>query len=335
MRVWNIVPGDDRGQLQQSPQEQPEPGSGEVLIKVRAASLNHRDLYNREGLTTRSANTSIVPLSDGAGEVVAIGEGCRLFHSGDRVVIPFFPRWLDGPPRDDILMARGEVGTPGVLAEYLVAGEQELLPIPDHLTYAEAATLPCAGVTAWNALASGSLQSGDTVLLLGTGGVSMFGMQFARAAGARSIVVTGHAEKAERARSLGADETIISSESPDWEIRVLALTGGRGADHVLEVGGIETLPHSLKAIRLSGRVNLIGGLSGFAGSIGLGDLRHRLGVVQSFYVGSRATFAEMNAFVTQHQIHPIIDRTFSFDEAPAAYDYLAEAGHIGKVVIEC
>ncbi len=333
MRIWHIVPGDNGGQLQLSTQEQSEPGAGEILVKIRASSLNHRDLYIRDGHIANPTGALIVPLSDGAGEVVAVGEGCREVHAGDRVVLPFFPRWLAGQMREDNIMARGEAGTPGVLVEYVVAGEQEALPIPEHLTFDEAATLPCAAVTAWNALTSGRLQPGETVVLQGTGGVSMFGVQFAKAAGARSIVITRFAEKAARARALGADETIIANEISNWDEQVRALTGGHGADHVLEVGGAETIPTSLRAIRLGGRVNLIGGLSGFTGSMNLGLLRYRFGIVQSFYVGSRATFAEMNDFLTQQQIHPIIDRTFPFDEAPAAFDYLAQGAHIGKVVI--
>ncbi len=230
--------------------------------------------------------------------------------------------------------ARGEPGTPGVLVDYVVADEQEPLSLPEHLTYAEGATLPCAGVTAWNALSSGNLQAGETVLVQGTGGVSIFGIQFAKAAGARAVVTSRSDEKLQRARTLGADETINSTEIPQWDEQVRKLTGGRGVDHVLEVGGAETIALSLRAIRLGGHVDLIGGLGGFTGSVEFRDLRSHMGVVQSFYVGNRATFEAMNTFITQHQIHPVIDRIFPFEQAPAAFEYLAEAGHIGKVVIE-
>ena len=232
------------------------------------------------------------------------------------------------------MQGRGEAGTPGVLAEYVVAREQELLPLPRHLSYAEGATLPCAGVTAWNALSSGQLQAGDTVLIIGTGGVSVFGIQFARAVGARTIIISRSEEKLARIRSLGADETINTNRTPRWDEQVQSLTGGVGVDHILEVGGVETLPLSLNAVRLGGRVNLIGGLGGFTGPIELNDLRHHLAIVQTFYVGNRATFEAMNDFITEHQIHPVIDRIFPFEQAPEAFQYLADARHVGKVVIE-
>jgi NADPH:quinone reductase-like Zn-dependent oxidoreductase len=250
------------------------------------------------------------------------------------VVLTFFPYWLDGSPRSDVLLGRGEVGTPGVLSDYLVVGEQEALPLPGHLSYAEGATLPCAGVTAWNALSSGHLHAGETVLLQGMGGVSVFGIQFAKAADARVIVLSRSKEKLVRARSLGADETINTTTTPRWDERVLALTGGRGVDHVLDVGGAETLPLSLRSVRLGGRINLIGGLGGFTGPVELSELRKRLALVQTLYVGNRATFEAMNAFLKDHHISPVIDRIFPFEQAPQAFEYLAGASHVGKVVIE-
>ncbi|GHO53731.1 zinc-dependent alcohol dehydrogenase family protein [Ktedonobacter robiniae] len=252
MQSWLIVPTHSGGRLQQIEQEQPQPGPGQVLVKIRAASLNHRDLYILEEFSAEDTDTPIVPLSDGAGEIVALGEGSKRFQIGDRVVLTFFPYWLDGPPREDVLLGRGEAGTPGVLAGYLVIGEQEVLPLPEHLSYAEGATLPCAGVTAWNALATGQLRTGETVLLQGMGGVSVFGIQFAKAAGARVIVLSRSEEKLARARSLGADETINTTTTPRWDERVLALTDGQGVDHVLDVGGAETLPPSLRSVRLGG-----------------------------------------------------------------------------------
>jgi NADPH:quinone reductase-like Zn-dependent oxidoreductase len=332
MYAWYLVPVDGTTQLQKRELEQPHAGPGQVLVKIRAASLNHRDLYMLE--RSAAANSPLIPLSDAAGEVQAVGEGSTRFNVGDRVLLPFFPRWFDGPPREEVLPARGEPGTPGVLVDYVVAEERELLTLPEHLTYAEGATLPCAGVTAWNALSSGNLQAGETVLALGTGGVSIFGIQFAKAAGARAIVTSRSEEKLQKVRTLGADETIHTPTYPQWDEQVRRFTGGRGVDHVLEVGGADTVALSLRSIRLGGHVDLIGGLGGFTGAVDLGDLRSRMGVVQTFYVGNLATFAAMNDFITQHRIHPIIDRTFSFEQAPDAFEYLTGAAHIGKVVIE-
>ncbi len=332
MYAWYIVPVEGKTQLQKREVEQPQPGPGQVLVKIRAASLNHRDLYMLDRAT--AATSPLIPLSDAAGEVQALGEGSTGFSVGDRVLLPFFPRWFDGPPREEVHPARGEPGTPGVLVDYIVAEERELLTLPEHLTYVEGATLPCAGVTAWNALSAGNLHAGETVLALGTGGVSIFGIQFAKAAGARAIVTSRSEEKLQKAHELGADETIHTPNHPQWDEQARVLTGGRGVDHVLEVGGADTIALSLRSIRLGGHVNLIGGLGGFTGSVDLGDLRSRLGVVQTFYVGNLATFAAMNDFITQHRIHPVIDRTFSFEEAPAAFEYLAGGSHIGKVVIE-
>lgn len=334
MQVWYLKSVEGTGQLQRAEIEPPQPGPGQVLVKIRAVSLNHRDLYIRDGFGSQPGINPLIPLSDAAGEIQALGTGSSRFRVGDRVLLTFFPHWFDGPPREEVLPARGEPGTPGVLVDYIVADEQEPLPLPEHLTYAEGATLPCAGVTAWNALSSGNLQAGETVLVQGTGGVSIFGIQFAKAAGARAIVTSRSDEKLQRTLALGADETINSTKIPQWDEQARKLTDGHGVDHVLEVGGAETIALSLRAIRLGGHVDLIGGLGGFTGSVDLRDLRSRMPVVQSFYVGNRATFAAMNAFITQHQIHPVIDRIFPFEQAPAAFEYLAEAGHIGKVVIE-
>lgn len=333
MQSWLIVPTHSGGRLQQIEQEQPQPGPGQVLVKIRAASLNHRDLYILEEFSAEDTDTPIVPLSDGAGEIVALGEESKRFQIGDRVVLPFFPSWLDGPPREDVILGRGEARTPGVLADYLTIGEQEALPLPGHLSYAEGATLPCAGVTAWNALATGQLRAGETVLLQGLGGVSVFGIQFAKATNARVIVLSRSEEKLARARSLGADETIHTPTTPRWDERVLALTDGRGVDHVLDVGGAETLPLSLRSVRLGGRINLIGGLGGFTGPVELSELRKRMAIVQTFYVGNRATFEAMNTFIEEHHLSPVIDRLFPFEQAPQAFEYLAGASHVGKVVI--
>lgn len=332
MRSWIIATENGKNQLQQIEQEQPQPGPGQVLIKLRAASLNHRDLYILNGFGR--AGDSLIPLSDGAGEIVALGEGSQRFQVGDRVALTFFPYWLDGPARKELLPARGEVGTPGVLAEYLAVGEEGLVSLPKHLTYAEGASLPCAGVTAWNALASGQLQAGETVLLQGTGGVSIFGVQFAKAIGARSIVLSRSEAKMKKAEALGADWTINTVTTPHWDTKVLELTEGQGVDHIIDVGGADTFLPSLNAVKLGGRINLIGGLGGFTGAVDFSDLRKRFAIIQTFYVGNRAVFEAMNDFITEQHISPVIDRIFPFAEAPQAFDYLAQARHFGKVVIE-
>ncbi|QBD81052.1 NAD(P)-dependent alcohol dehydrogenase [Ktedonosporobacter rubrisoli] len=333
MYTWQLIDVQGTGQLQRIEQEQPQPGPGEVLVKMRAASLNHRDLYILEEMGTLKIAEPVIPLSDGAGEVAVCGEGSRRFQVGDRVVLPCFPHWLEGRPRQEVLPARGEPGTPGVLTDYLVAREEELLALPAYLTYAEGATLPVAGLTAWNALVSGRLQAGETVLIQGTGGVSVFGIQLAKASGARVIVTSRHDEKLARARELDADETINTTKTQHWDEEVQKLTAGRGADHILEVGGAETIARSLRSVSLGGYICLIGGLGGFSGPVEFSELRDRLAIVQTIYAGSRAVFAQLNDFIAQHKIHPIIDRSFPVEQAKEAFAYLAEGKHFGKVVI--
>lgn len=314
--------------------EIPAPKSNEVVVRIRAVSLNHRDLYVLQGVYGGDASGR-VPVSDGAGEVVALGPGAKRLKVGDRVATTFFESWNNGPPTPAaIARSRGGADAAGVLSETIVTHEDGLVRIPDHLSFEEAATLPCAGVTAWNGLFThGHLQRDQFVLLEGTGGVSIFGLQFAAAAGARPIITSSSDAKLERARSLGAVATVNYRTHPEWQKEVRAATKGAGVSHVLEIGGKDTLPKALASLGLGGHVALIGGLTGFEGSVDVGAVTGSLGSLTSIYVGSREEFEAMNAFIAKHRLKPVIDRVFPFDEAPAAFDYLESGSHFGKVVI--
>lgn len=314
--------------------EIPAPGPNEVIVRIRAVSLNHRDLYILQGVYGGDASGR-VPVSDGAGEVVAVGPGAKRFKVGDRVATTFFESWNNGPPTPAaIARSRGGADAAGVLSETIVTNEDGLVRIPAHLSFEEAATLPCAGVTAWNGLFKhGHLQRDQFVLLEGTGGVSIFGLQFAAAAGARPIITSSSDEKLQRARSLGAVATVNYRTNPEWQKEVRTATQGAGVSHVLEIGGKDTLPKALASLALGGHVALIGGLTGFEGSVDVGAVTGSLGSLTSIYVGSREDFEAMNAFIEQHKLKPVIDRVFAFEEAPAAFEYLERGSHFGKVVI--
>lgn len=312
----------------------PEPGAGEVLVKLRAVSLNFRDQLVVQGKYNPRMKLPRVPLSDGAGEVAAIGEGVTTWTTGDRVVIPFMPGWCEGPlSAAGVATALGG-DVDGLLREFAVIPSAALLPIPPHLSFEQAATLPCAGVTAWNGLFfAGNLQPGQTLLLQGTGGVSLFGLQFGKAAGATTILTSSSDAKLEHARALGADHTINYKTQPDWEKRVLEITGGRGVDLTLEVGGTGTLSKTCRATAFAGHISLIGVLSGIAGEVQIGHILHKGLTVQGIYVGSREMFEAMNAAIVQHKLEPIIDRVFPFDESIAAFRHLESGQHFGKIVI--
>lgn len=311
----------------------PAPKADEVVVRIRAVSLNHRDLYVLQGVYGGEASGR-VPVSDGAGEIVALGPDVQRFKVGDRVATTFFERWNDGPRTPAALSSARGGAAPGVLAETIVAHEDGLVRIPDHLSFEEAATLPCAGVTAWVGLFKhGRLQRDQFVLLEGTGGVSIFGLQFAAAAGAKPIITSSSDAKLHRARALGAAATINYRTHPQWQDEVRAATKGAGVSHVLEIGGKDTLPKALAALGLGGHVALIGGLTGFEGSIDVGALTGSLGSMTSIYVGSREDFEAMNEFIAKHKLKPVIDRVFDFEEAPAAFEYLESGSHFGKVAI--
>ncbi|CAO4176792.1 Alcohol dehydrogenase [Methylorubrum aminovorans] len=310
----------------------PEPGRGQVLVRMRAASLNYRDLLICEGRYPFAINLDrMVPVSDGAGEIVALGEGVRRFTGGERVAGIFSQSWLGGAQVADMWLTALGGAIDGVLTEYRVFDEDGLVTLPDHLSFEEGATLPCAAVTAWNALYGLKLlRAGETVLTLGTGGVSIFAIQLAHAAGARVIATSSSDAKLEKARALGANETINYRTHPDWEQEVRRLTDG--VDHVVEVGGTGTLPRSIASTRPGGHVGLIGLLAQGEAIDPLAILGASC-IVRGVAVGSREMFEDMNRSIALHAIKPVIDRVYGFDEAPAALAALAEASHVGKIVI--
>ncbi len=313
--------------------EMPRPGRGQIVVRMHAASLNYRDLNVAKGSPARGPiPTNLIPLSDGAGEVVETGPDVSRVKIGDRVAGLFMQDWLGGDIEPYHVDSSRGGSIDGVLAEYVLFDQHGVVRLPDHLSYEEGATLPCAGVTAWNALYAGkSLRSGETVLVLGTGGVSIFALQFAHAAGARVIATSSSDTKLAQARALGASDGVNYKQHPEWQTEVLRLTGGRGVDHVVEVGGAGTLPRSVEATRMGGQVHLIGVLTG--GEINPTPVLRRNVILRGIYVGSRQMFEAMNQAITLHTIRPVIDRVFPFAEAREAYRYLTSQAHVGKVVI--
>jgi NADPH:quinone reductase-like Zn-dependent oxidoreductase len=335
IRQYQFAPGDGTNTLALVEVPMPTAGRNEVLVRVHANSLNRRDilmLNNQYG--PQSSAGGGIPLSDGAGEVIAVGDGVSRFAVGDRVAGIFFTDWIDGK-RDAAKLGSARGGGPtGMLAEVVVANEESLVHIPDHLTYEQAATLPCAGVTAWVALFElGHLAPDDYVLLEGTGGVSSFGLLFAAAAGARPIITSSSDDKLEQARSLGAFGTVNYRTNENWEREVRALTGDRGVDHVLEVVGQETMQKAIQALGYEAHIALIGGLSGFSPTIPAGSFLTSGTRVSGIYVGSRSSFEAMNGFIEDHRIVPVVDRVFSFEDAPAAFDFMVNGDFFGKIVI--
>lgn len=312
----------------------PRPGPGQVLVRLRSASLNFRDLLTVEGKYNPKQKLPLIPCSDGAGEVAAVGEGVTRVQPGERVCTLFAQKWISGEPTRERL--RSTLGGPldGTLAELAVFDEEGVVKTPDHLSDEEAATLPCAAVTAWTALVTeGGLTAGDTVLVQGTGGVSLFALQIAKMLGARVIATSSQDEKLERVRQMGADGLINYREVPDWGKRAKELTGGTGVDHVVEVGGAGTLQQSLQAARFGGTVSLIGNLSGTRTEILLTQIFMQKIRVNGILVGHRESFEAMNRAIALHQLRPVIDRAFSLEEAPAAFRHMAAGGHFGKIVV--
>lgn len=315
--------------------ERPAPalGPGLVRVRVRAASLNYRDLTIARGAHRRKA--PITPLSDGAGEVVEVGAGVTALRPGDRVAGSFFPTWLDGPLSDAHHAAALGGGQDGVLAEEVVLPATAWVRLPAHLSFEQGATLPCAGVTAFHALFEAvALRPGDVVLLQGTGGVSMFGLQLARAAGARVIITSSSEEKRARALGLGAEHVLDYRADPKWGEAARALTGGRGVDVVIDVGGPGTFDQSVAALRYGGTMSLLGVLTGTKGEINTYGVFHKTLRVAGIYVGSVAMFERFTRAIEAARIEPIIDRVFAFEDARAAYEHLASGAHFGKVVIQ-
>ena len=310
-----------------------QPGDHEVLVRVHAVSLNRRDMYMRLGQYPGPMPPNLVPLSDGAGEVVAVGNEVTRLRKGDRVASIFFQTWLSGRPKPQDMGSALGGAINGMLSQYVTLSEDGWVKIPKHLSYEEAATLPCAGVTAWNALVTrGRTEAGDYVLLQGTGGVSILGLQLAVALGAKPVITSSSDDKLARARKLGAVATVNYKTTPEWDKAVLEATGG-GVQQALEVGGKQTLGKTLSSMAPGGHVALIGGLSEFGGDIPSYALLGRNATASGIYVGSRENFEALNAFVEKHQLKPAIDKVFEFENAPAAFDYMDSGALFGKVVI--
>jgi NADPH:quinone reductase-like Zn-dependent oxidoreductase len=337
MRAYVLSePGKGVGAWKMAEKPDPKPGPGEVLIRVRAASLNFRDLMVARGMYGRSiAKKDLVPLSDGAGEVVEAGDGVTALKPGDRVAANFFQGWFTGP--------RGKAGfnsdlgageNDGMLAGLVALRPGGLVRIPAHLSLEEASTLPCAAVTAWNALfeTPGPLRPGASVLTMGSGGVSVFALQFAKAAGLKVIATSSSETKMNRLRELGADATVNYRANEEWDAEVKRLTGGDGVDQVIEVGG-NTLPRSLRAVRYGGRVSLIGGLGGWDTEVSLMSMFAAGATLQPIMVGSVAMFEAMNRSIEASGIRPVIDEVFPFEKANEALAKLESGSHFGKIVI--
>jgi len=333
MKAFEIQNSFGLDSLKLTERPQPRPGSGQVLLKMRAFSLNYRDLMVVKGMYNPKLRLPLIPLSDGVGEVVAVGDGVTRVKTGVRVAGNFIPKWVAGEPTEE--KARSALGgdPDGLLAEYAVLDAEAVVPVPAHLTDEEAATLPCAAVTAWHALITeGNLKAGDAVLVQGTGGVSIFALQFARLTGARVIITSSSDAKLASARELGATDGINYKTTPDWEEKVRELTGGVGVDHVVEVGGAGTLGKSLRAVRLGGRISLIGVLAG-GGQVNPLPILMKNVRVQGIFVGSREMFEAMNRAISLHQLRPVVDRVFPFAEAREAYRYMESAAHFGKICL--
>ncbi len=335
MRAWQIAKfGIDSLELveRQTPGSEPVPGPGEVVVAVRAVSLNFRDLMMVKGLYNPKMRLPRIPCSDGAGEVVETGPGVTMWKKGDRVAGIFMQNWLDGPLTPE--RARGALGgdIDGMLAERAVLRETGLVRVPEHLSFEEAATLPCAAVTAWNALAAGHVKPGDTVLIQGTGGVSLFALQFARLRGARVIGISSSDEKLSRAAAMGLDAGFNYRSDPEWDRWAVDQTGGKGVDLVVEVGGSGTLARSLKAIRTGGTVAQVGVLAGTAEPVAIPLILHKVARIQGIYVGSRHDFVEMNRAVALAQLRPVHE-DFGWMRAREVFGRMEQGGHFGKLVL--
>lgn len=333
MRVFEVRDSFGLDQLAAGERPEPEPSPCEVVLEMKAASLNFRDLLMVSGRYNPRQPLPLIPCSDGVGEVVAAGQQVRRVKVGDRVATLFHQKWFGGPPARDKVNATLGGPLDGTLARRMVLPEDGVVKVPEHLTDAEAATLPCAALTAWSALAvEGNVRAGDTVLVQGTGGVSLFALQFAQALGARVIVTSSSDKKLEIASQLGSWGGINYREDPDWGRTASELSGG--VDHIVEVGGGDTLAQSLRAIKIGGHISLIGVLSGHAAKLNILHILMQSVRIQGILVGSRESFEAMNRAIALHRIRPVVDRVFPFDETREAMVYMMGQRHIGKVCIE-
>ena len=334
MKVYEVRQFGEIADLALTERAEPQPAANEVVVKFHAASLNYRDWMFIKGVYNLNAKLPAVPLSDGSGEVVAIAANVKKWKVGDRVCPIFTQGWLEGlQSREKQRTTLGAGELDGVLREYGVFDENGLVKVPRHLSFEEAATLPCAAVTAWNALVvSGNLKAGETVLTLGTGGVSVFAMQLAKMHGARVIATSSSDRKLEKAKELGADETVNYKRTPDWDKEVLSLTNRIGVDHVVEVGGGGTLSKSLNSVRMGGHIAVIGVLAR-GGDFDPRSVLMKAVRMHGIMIGSRQMFENMNDAIEANRMKPLIDKTFLFEEAREALRYLESGSHFGKIVV--
>ena len=334
MQAWEIISGDGVDALNLNEREIPIPSLGQVRVRMNANSINYRDLITIEGAGARKLPFPTIPNSDGAGVVTAIGKGVKL-QEGDRVTSCFFEEWTAGEIGASIMASALGGARQGVLAEEVVLPEHGVIPTPTSLTDEEAATLPCAALTAWHALTlPRPVKAGETVLLLGTGGVSVFAQQFCSIMGARTIVTSSSDDKLEKMKALGASEIINYQTNPEWDAITLELTGGSGVDRVVEVGGPGTFDRSVNAVRVGGIIGLIGVLTGISGATNPTPIMAKSVTVKGIYVGSRTMFADMNRAIETHKLKPVIDQIFDFKDARSAYHTMRGAKHFGKLVIK-
>ncbi|MBS0334590.1 MAG: NAD(P)-dependent alcohol dehydrogenase [Proteobacteria bacterium] len=337
MRALSVTEpwGLDRLELVEAPD--PAPGPGEVLVRMRAVSLNYRDMLMVQGLYGRvpGGTGAITPFSDGCGVIEAVGPGVTRVKPGDRVATLFFQRWISGPPNLDKLSSSLGSPIPGAGRELAVFSADGVSKVPDFLTDQEVATLPCAALTAWRAIyEDADLRPGDTVVLQGTGGVSIFGLQFAHATGLRTLITSSSDEKLARAKALGADHLVNYRQTPEWSGRVREVTGGVGTDLIIEVGGGGTIEQSLKAIRIGGHIAIVGVVAGFGGGFNPAVLIGNSAKVQGLSVGSRDMFEAMCRLIDLHRIRPVVDKVFPWTEARAAFAAMQAGEHFGKIVLE-
>jgi NADPH:quinone reductase-like Zn-dependent oxidoreductase len=336
MKLWEVQDAWGIEHLRMIERDPPQsPGPGQVAIRMHAAALNYRDMATVLNKAPFGRLPQI-PLSDGAGEVVAVGPGVERLKLGDRVCPSFFPGWIDGPPKTaDRARSLGSASAPGVLQEMVIADAEAVSRAPDSLSWVEAATLPCAGLTAWRALVvEGQVKAGDTVLVQGTGGVSIFALQFAKMHGATVIATSSSDAKLERVRALGADHLINYAQTPAWGRRAMELTSGRGVDHIIEVGGAGTIGQSLAAAAVGGNILIIGVLGGRTQELSMPDIFGKNLRLTGISVGSRAQFEQMAAAIDGHGLKPVVDRVFPLSQADAAFRLMAGGERIGKVCID-
>lgn len=335
MKAWEIVSDGGVDALAQNDRKVPEPAAGQVRVKIHASSINYRDLATIEDPVSRKLPYPTIPNSDAAGEVTAIGAGVDGINVGDRVASCFFQNWQAGDISPAAMASALGGAVPGVLAEEVLLNAGGVVPVPPHLSFAEASTLPCAALTAWHALTEPRpVRPGEKVLLLGTGGVSVFAQQFCKFMGAETIVTSSSNDKLERMKELGAHHVINYRETADWDQVVNDLTDGAGVDRVIEVGGPGTLQRSINAVRVGGNIALIGILTGAGGAVSPTAMMRKSITLRGIYVGSKAMFLAMNNAIALHQLKPVIDETFSFDDARQAYHRMREASHFGKLVVD-